>query len=440
MPLKIYLYSLLLIPLFLSAKASGNAEALNLDGIWKTNGYGYLFTFNNNQVELFELTDISCLPSGLSTGVITLNENSTPFFPVNIAGFIDTDMEIHGGDNADKLRLHRTDTNTFMEVERLASLPKQCLGGFPAASPYAVFRQSFSEHYPFFADKGIDWQGESKDSTYTGQVLFEQLTALVTPLNDAHIALIAPAIDGYYFGNEQTPHVRPSSSIVQKSKTKVNRYLNNNLQYTKVKSNIGYLNVRSFTDYVGEGMESSDKQALNQALPDISEHFKTIDGLIIDVRENTGGSDKLAILLASLFTDKSYLAYYKQAKNTSEQNSWTTAQATWVEPPSNSPFTGPVVLLTGGFTVSAGETFTMALMERLPKVTRLGQNTRGSFSDMLPRILSNGWLFALPNERYLDKANHSYDISGIPPHVTVKDSGSLDISMAVSLIEKQLAD
>ncbi len=75
------------------------------------------------------------------------------------------------------------------------------------------------------------------------------------------------------------------------------------------------------------------------------------------------------------------------------------------------------MLLTGPDTVSAGETFTMALRERKPHVTSLGLNTQGVFSDDLNRKLPNGWRFRLPNEVYLTKDGKAFDATGVPPDI-----------------------
>ena len=64
--------------------------------------------------------------------------------------------------------------------------------------------------------------------------------------------------------------------------------------------------------------------------------------------------------------------------------------------------------LTGIHSVSAAETFTQALINREPAVTRIGQNTQGVFSDVLGRRLPNGWRFGLPNERFVTNGK-SYD-------------------------------
>jgi len=72
-----------------------------------------------------------------------------------------------------------------------------------------------------------------------------------------------------------------------------------------------------------------------------------------------------------------------------------------------------------GSTVSAGEAFTQAMLDRTPRPVLIGENTQGVFSDMLDRQLPNGWWFALPDEEYLTPAGTTYDITGVPPDLAV---------------------
>ncbi|MFJ6777049.1 S41 family peptidase, partial [Kitasatospora sp. NPDC091257] len=85
--------------------------------------------------------------------------------------------------------------------------------------------------------------------------------------------------------------------------------------------------------------------------------------------------------------------------------------------PGAARFTGPVALLTSGSTVSAGETFTQAMMGRSPRITRIGENTQGVFSDQLARRLSSDLVLLLPNEEFLTPAGTTFDGPGIPPDV-----------------------
>ena len=75
--------------------------------------------------------------------------------------------------------------------------------------------------------------------------------------------------------------------------------------------------------------------------------------------------------------------------------------------------TGPVIVITSGSTVCAGETFTLA-MSQLAQTTILGRNTSEAFSDILARSLPNKWLFTLSNEVYAAPNGTVYEMVGIP--------------------------
>jgi C-terminal processing protease CtpA/Prc len=82
-------------------------------------------------------------------------------------------------------------------------------------------------------------------------------------------------------------------------------------------------------------------------------------------------------------------------------------------------FHGPVVLLTSADSVSAAETFTMAVLDRQPHVIRVGANPRECFPTFLGRKLPNGWSFGLPNEVYLTKDGKAFNGLGVPPDIEV---------------------
>jgi C-terminal processing protease CtpA/Prc len=82
-------------------------------------------------------------------------------------------------------------------------------------------------------------------------------------------------------------------------------------------------------------------------------------------------------------------------------------------------FAGPLVVLTGIHTVSAGEVLTLMLTGRRPAPVRIGEPTQGVFADELVRRLPNGWIFQLSSERYTDPAGRVYEGPGIAPDETV---------------------
>jgi hypothetical protein len=71
--------------------------------------------------------------------------------------------------------------------------------------------------------------------------------------------------------------------------------------------------------------------------------------------------------------------------------------------------------LIGPDAVSAGETFTMALMGRRPPVLRVGEDTQGVYSTILVRALPNGWRFGLPTEVFLTVGGEHFEARGVPP-------------------------
>ncbi|WP_420903385.1 S41 family peptidase [Streptomyces boncukensis] len=179
-----------------------------------------------------------------------------------------------------------------------------------------------------------------------------------------------------------------------------------------------------------DGTYEANAAALDRALDEIftRKRVRSLRGLIVDVRFNGGGSDRLALDVASRLTDRPYPAYRKRARNDPRclpgrgpagcppGRHGTRPEAVTVRPHRGPVFTGPVAVLTGRLTVSAGETFTQGLMGRSPAPVRVGGNTQGVFSDTLDRALPNGWRFELPNEEFLTEDGRTFDGAGVPPH------------------------
>src|SRR6185436_10316822 len=147
---------------------------------------------------------------------------------------------------------------------------------------------------------------------------------------------------------------------------------------------------------------------------------RTLGALVIDVRINSGGADPYGLAIAARLASREYLAYTKEARaDPIDRNKWTAGDPSLVRPSARPGFRGPAVELIGPLTISAGETFTQALMGRTPRITRVGENTQGVFSDILARRLPNGWRFGLPNEVFRTSQRTTFDGTGIPPDVVV---------------------
>jgi hypothetical protein len=382
---------------------------------------------------MFEITSISCLPS-----LTAARQAASPSEPeIIFKGDDGAILHFSAGDSADERRLHVDGSASDILLSRGTSKPPTCsqpAQNTPQAN-YAVFWQTFAEHYGFFELRHMDWN--AIDAKFRRQVtsatkpaeLFAIFHRMVEPFHDAHIGIIAPDIKQNFFGRRPDPNHLETADWTQAVKIIESKYVQGRLrsfcrgrvQFGMLAGSIGYLRVTAFSSYANSRGYAEGLHALQTALDSAFGGDATqLRGVVIDVRLNTGGEDPLGFEIASRLATEQYLAYSKVTRdNRDGPLHFTAPQESWIMPSSRPGFRGSVVLLTGPDTVSAGETFTMALFGREPHVTRIGQNTQGVFSDVLERKLPNGWAFWLPNEVYLTKNGKSFDGAGIPPEVTV---------------------
>jgi len=94
----LFLLTLLLFAAVQSASADEIIpnDPLFLNGVWQTEGYGYLVEIEGGNVTLYEKTLISCLKSALKVGPLQSHASSKvdAQFHVSIPGFIDTAIKV----------------------------------------------------------------------------------------------------------------------------------------------------------------------------------------------------------------------------------------------------------------------------------------------------------------------------------------------------------
>lgn len=390
---------------------------------------------------MFETTSISCIAS--RSGTVKGDQGSGASIEYLVGH---SPLWIKSTKNLDELLLRMDGTASDIVFHRIQELPDVCNHEAPNTPQenYRIFWQTFAEQYPFFGLHKIDWgaadrEFRSKVTSNTSPIeLFQIFRNMIEPLRDMHTGLEAESLNAEFensrndAGQLDEQHWSAAQALIESKyvRAPLTPFCKGRVQFGILGKEIGYLRITTFYDYTEQSGFSAQHKCLQDSLDTIFAKKKALSGLIIDVRLNKGGDDPLGIEIASRFTEKTYLAYNKAARrNTSldEPLELTAKQSTWVVPSSGARFTGQVVLLTGPDTVSAGETFTMALMGREPHVVRVGLNTQGVFSDVLNRHLPNGWRFGLPNEVYFDAEGHSFDGAGIPPEDRVPFFSQKDV-------------
>jgi hypothetical protein len=415
--------------------AGASSTGTPVDGVWRSDGYASVLAISNGRASLYETTSISCAAGPVATQAGKAAGDGTVRFAAKDLAFT-ARVEHH----RTRLVLHMDGSAGDRHLRRLQGLPGSCTRPGPTGplATFDLFWQTYAENYPFFAAKGIDWPAVRDRyrprvrPDMTDKELFDLLAEVIEPLGDAHTGIrIGEGQPGepQYVGHRPGTTF-PTLELEQKVRPFIERrdlhgplqeFGNGRIGYTDLPGRIGYLRIIAFAGYTNPATYATDSAELDRALNAILTPARTsgpaaLRGLVIDLRVNGGGHDALGLQLASRLTRQPYLAYSKRARNdANDPDRFTRPQPVRVPATAAPVYSGPVVILTGGSAMSAGETFTLATFGRSPRPVRIGENTQGVFSDTLIRSLPNGWHFILPNEEFLTREGRTFDGTGIPP-------------------------
>jgi hypothetical protein len=289
-------------------------------------------------------------------------------------------------------------------------LPKE-----PAASAVTNFDFLWAEvdrHYSFFELKGIDWEEIRNyyrpgiQATLSQRDLFNVFSLMLAELEDGHVGLEAPFATYRYSGWYQPYRHNFDFGVIWA------RYLDypkatqsRNIFYGWLTPEIGYVHLPTFN---GAGWAGE--------IDDVLETFAGARGLVLDLRDNSGGKDANAEKIAGRFFPERRLYRRIQYRNGPDHGDFSPLEEDYLEPVGRARFLGPVALLTNRRTFSAGESFVLA-MRTLPGVTTVGDTTGGGSGNPLYREMPNGWSFSVSRwiEWSLDGTTH--EGVGIPPDI-----------------------
>jgi carboxyl-terminal processing protease len=156
-------------------------------------------------------------------------------------------------------------------------------------------------------------------------------------------------------------------------------------EYRKLAGNIAYVAINTFNS------EDAQKE-FEKYLPEI----RSSAGLILDVRENDGGSGVIAYNLIGYLTDKDFATtswksrqYIATLRAWGQPGGWYEAkQSTWASKPTEF-YSKPVVMLIGPRCLSATDVFAETF-HRLQRGKLIGEPTGGSIGDPLTFALPGG--------------------------------------------------
>ncbi len=291
--------------------------------------------------------------------------------------------------------------------------------------------------YCFFEYKDIDWNAihneyKSKlNLVYDKYDLFDLMTDMIDNLEDGHVNL--------YSNFDVSSNYKIFEDSVENFNSKVilsSNYLGNNyrkvngLRYTKIKNGkIGYVYYGSFENTFSD-----------QNIKNIFDSFADCDGLIIDVRNNGGGSLGNSERLASYFFNKSMVTGYIRHKTGNGHSDF--SKPTEIKTPAHASvfWTKPVAILINRNAYSATNDF-VNRMQLVSNAFSVGSWTGGGGGMPMSSELPNGWMIRFSACPMYDSDMNQTEF-GIAPdyYVTMKESdvaSNIDtvIEEAASIIE-----
>jgi hypothetical protein len=284
-------------------------------------------------------------------------------------------------------------------------------------SPFNNFEACWrilDEDYCFFDYKQIDW-GAIHDK-YAPMALeaagerdlFRVLSLMTQELQDGHVNVVAKYFYSTYDGWFQPYPSNFDWNVIQNYYQAGKRAGDHDeIRYAHLAGGqVGYIYYGSFNESI-----------LETDLNIIFDAFKTCRGLIVDVRENGGGSLTNSDHLASRFLDRKTLCGYIRHKTGKGHQDFSDPYPLYLEPSRGDLWLKPVIVITNIRCFSAANNF-VSKMGVLPNVRTLGGSTGGGSGFPFTSELPNGWRVRFSTSPILD-VNGEHTEFGIDPDIAV---------------------
>lgn len=284
----------------------------------------------------------------------------------------------------------------------------------PENEPLEVFDYLWTqcnEKYAFFEYKGIDW-----DAVYDeyrpqikpgmGQIeLFNVLFAMLNELRDGHVNLFSPFNVSRYNIDLLGPE-NIDFRLLRENYLGEDYFITGPFQHDFVSGDrVGYVRYASF----GRSFTELD-------LDYVLLRYQETDGLIIDIRQNGGGSLSNSLRILNRFALEKTLVWNSYLKIGPGPDDFSDPQPAYLEPvdaDKRLTYDKEVVVLVDRGTYSAASFFTLGA-RALPKFTIIGDNTGGGLGMPNGGQLPNGWTYRFSISQTLTPDGENFE-DGIPP-------------------------
>lgn len=244
-----------------------------------------------------------------------------------------------------------------------------------------------NDRYCFLNEKGLDWDEvgrqyiERANNGMSSRELFDLISEMLDTLMDGHTNLSSPYGSSYYRKWWSDYPQNYDKRLIQQYYFNFNYQTLGPWDYAWLPGDIGYIHCSTFEYGLGNG---------NIDL--VLSYFSTARGLILDVRDNSGGNLTNVETIVSHFIHDKILAGYMIHKTGPGHNDFSEPFPYYFYPAGKGHlrWDKPVMVLTNRATFSAANNF-VSIMKGLPQVTICGATTGGGSGMPFNSELPNGW-------------------------------------------------
>ncbi len=266
--------------------------------------------------------------------------------------------------------------------------------------------------YSYFRLKNINWDSLKniyRPMLHSGsdeQTLFDVLAMMMDDLRDDHTNLVSPFNISSYGVAMQSPTNYNARTISEyylpdawRTATFEHGFLDN--------QEIGYIRYESFSGYFTD-----------DHLDFVLRRYQATKGLILDLRDNGGGSLGNVVSILSRFADSKTLVGYSITRNGPDHNDFGPREPFYITPDNKSNYLKPIIVLIDRGSYSATTFFSLATLA-LPNITLMGDTTGGGGGLPNGGQLPNGWTYRFSISQLLDTDGRNFAESGVPPEIQV---------------------
>lgn len=266
--------------------------------------------------------------------------------------------------------------------------------------------KSITRYSASIESRNVNWENlgieyrSSISEEMTEREYFNVVSELLQEFRDPHIWLLSP-FDSMYTIDNLGYEKNYDESIVSKYLLDLEAH-SSSIRSAFINDTIGYL---SCADFKG------DEGFNNKVYASILTKFSNTKGIIIDLRVNDGGSVYNAQNLLNKLSNQRRLWHTTENRTLNgfdEKYEW------YIEPDPDVSYSDKVIVLSGRYTISAGERFAMGA-KLLDNITILGDTTANTQGSVMGREMLNGWIYTMTFEKCLSPTGVNYAGVGIPP-------------------------